>query len=205
MAEGLRGRGVGSALLGVLHRTLRSAGPWRQMIAIVGDSANAGSIALHRRFGFELDGRPEIGRLQIRRAGSIRRSSSALWERATQQAPRTRSVAPGAAGFAGDHRLPRRAIETRRAHHRWRRSSAASRSSLERAGVTQAVAIPRRELTFSKTCDGILALPPKQSPCSRPLQPRPRPVSRPVFAAACSCDCLRPRYIRLFNCLIRSC
>jgi phosphinothricin acetyltransferase len=27
-------------------------GGWRQMIAVIGDSANAGSIALHRRFGF---------------------------------------------------------------------------------------------------------------------------------------------------------
>ncbi len=31
-------------------------GPWRQMVAIVGDSGNLSSIALHRRFGFELTG-----------------------------------------------------------------------------------------------------------------------------------------------------
>ncbi len=55
VAEGLRGRGVGSALLTVLIERCE-AGPWRQMIAIVGDSANAGSIELHRRFGFELMG-----------------------------------------------------------------------------------------------------------------------------------------------------
>ena len=36
-------------------RTLRGR-PWRQMVAVVGDSANFGSIALHRRFGFELAG-----------------------------------------------------------------------------------------------------------------------------------------------------
>ncbi len=55
VADGLRGRGVGSALLGRLIERCE-AGPWRQMVAIVGDSANAGSIGLHRRFGFELTG-----------------------------------------------------------------------------------------------------------------------------------------------------
>ena len=51
-ADGMRGRGVGTALLRALIERCE-AGPWRQMIAVVGDSANAGSIALHRRFGFE--------------------------------------------------------------------------------------------------------------------------------------------------------
>jgi phosphinothricin acetyltransferase len=51
VAKGLIGLGVGSALLGeVIARC--EQGPWRQMVAIVGDSANAESIALHRRFGF---------------------------------------------------------------------------------------------------------------------------------------------------------
>jgi L-amino acid N-acyltransferase YncA len=50
--DGLTGRGVGSALLGELIARCER-GPWRQMLAVVGDSANAGSIALHRRFGFE--------------------------------------------------------------------------------------------------------------------------------------------------------
>ena len=55
VAEGLSGQGIGSALLGeVIARCER--GPWRQMLAVVGDSENAGSIALHRRFGFELVG-----------------------------------------------------------------------------------------------------------------------------------------------------
>jgi phosphinothricin acetyltransferase len=55
VADGMSGRGIGSALLGeVISRCER--GPWRQMLAIVGDSANAASIALHRRFGFELVG-----------------------------------------------------------------------------------------------------------------------------------------------------
>ena len=52
VASGVEGRGVGSALLGDLIARCE-AGPWRQMIAVVGDGANAGSVALHRRFGFE--------------------------------------------------------------------------------------------------------------------------------------------------------
>jgi phosphinothricin acetyltransferase len=55
VAEGMSGQGIGSALLGELIAR-SECGPWRQMLAVVGDSANAGSIALHRRFGFELVG-----------------------------------------------------------------------------------------------------------------------------------------------------
>ncbi|HEY1783587.1 MAG TPA: GNAT family N-acetyltransferase [Roseiarcus sp.] len=55
VADGLGRRGIGSALLGQLIARCEG-GPWRQMLAVVGDSANAGSIALHRRFGFELAG-----------------------------------------------------------------------------------------------------------------------------------------------------
>jgi L-amino acid N-acyltransferase YncA len=55
VADGLGGRGVGSALLGELIAACER-GPWRQMVAIVGDSGNLSSIALHRRFGFELIG-----------------------------------------------------------------------------------------------------------------------------------------------------
>jgi phosphinothricin acetyltransferase len=52
VAAGLGSRGIGSALLGELIARCER-GPWRQMLALVGDSANAGSIGLHRRFGFE--------------------------------------------------------------------------------------------------------------------------------------------------------
>ena len=52
VAEGFGGRGLGSALLGTLIERCE-AGPWRQMLAIIGNSGNAGSIALHRRLGFE--------------------------------------------------------------------------------------------------------------------------------------------------------
>jgi phosphinothricin acetyltransferase len=55
VADGLGGQGIGSALLGDLIARCEG-GPWRQMLAVVGDSANSGSIALHRRFGFELLG-----------------------------------------------------------------------------------------------------------------------------------------------------
>jgi phosphinothricin acetyltransferase len=50
--EGLASRGVGSALLRELIARCE-AGPWRQMLAVIGDSGNGGSIALHRRLGFE--------------------------------------------------------------------------------------------------------------------------------------------------------
>jgi L-amino acid N-acyltransferase YncA len=51
----LHRRGVGYALLSSLIGRC-SAGGWRQMIAVIGDSGNAASIALHRRLGFELVG-----------------------------------------------------------------------------------------------------------------------------------------------------
>jgi phosphinothricin acetyltransferase len=44
-------RGIGSALLGALVARC-AAGPWRQMVAVIGDSANAASIRLHERAGF---------------------------------------------------------------------------------------------------------------------------------------------------------
>lgn len=55
VAPDLGGRGIGTALLGALIGRCE-AGPWRQMLAVIGDSANAGSIALHRRMGFRLVG-----------------------------------------------------------------------------------------------------------------------------------------------------
>ncbi len=48
---GRGGQGLGGALLGALIERCE-AGPWRQMLAIIGDSGNAASIALHRRLGF---------------------------------------------------------------------------------------------------------------------------------------------------------
>ena len=49
--DGYAGRGIGRALLQELLARC-SKGPWKQMIAIIGDSANHGSISLHRKLGF---------------------------------------------------------------------------------------------------------------------------------------------------------
>lgn len=49
--EGLGGQGIGSALLAQIIRCCE-AGPWRQMVAVIGDSANVASIALHLRMEF---------------------------------------------------------------------------------------------------------------------------------------------------------
>lgn len=45
------GKGIGRELLTGLIRECEQ-GPWRQMIAVIGDSANAASIHLHRQLGF---------------------------------------------------------------------------------------------------------------------------------------------------------
>lgn len=51
LADGLGGQGIGRSLLGALIERCE-AGPWRQMLAVIGNSANAGSIGLHRSLGF---------------------------------------------------------------------------------------------------------------------------------------------------------
>ena len=51
VAEGRQGRGIGRSLLSdVIARC--EAGAWRQMIAVIGNSANKASIALHESLGF---------------------------------------------------------------------------------------------------------------------------------------------------------
>lgn len=47
-----RGQGLGTLLLAELIARCEAAGS-RQMLAVIGDSANAGSIGVHRRLGFE--------------------------------------------------------------------------------------------------------------------------------------------------------
>ena len=51
VASGHHRCGIGHALLTALLARCE-AGPWRQMIAVIGDGANTASIALHQRFGF---------------------------------------------------------------------------------------------------------------------------------------------------------
>ncbi len=55
VAEDKQGLGVGRALLTALIEACE-AGSWRQMVAVIGDSGNASSIALHRRLGFRMVG-----------------------------------------------------------------------------------------------------------------------------------------------------
>ena len=55
VAPGQAGRGIGRALLRQLIEICADLGK-RQMIAVIGDSGNAASIALHRACGFELTG-----------------------------------------------------------------------------------------------------------------------------------------------------
>jgi phosphinothricin acetyltransferase len=61
IAEGYGGRGIGTGLLSELIARCE-AGPWRQMLAVIGDSANVGSISLHRACGFSVVGTlPSVG------------------------------------------------------------------------------------------------------------------------------------------------
>ena len=61
VAADWQGGGIGSALLGRLIADCESRG-FRQMVAVIGEAANAGSIRLHERFGFRHIGTfPGIG------------------------------------------------------------------------------------------------------------------------------------------------
>lgn len=51
LADHARGQGIGRRLLGALAEAAEAAGV-RKLIALIGDSANAGSVALHRALGF---------------------------------------------------------------------------------------------------------------------------------------------------------
>jgi L-amino acid N-acyltransferase YncA len=52
VADGLQGHGIGTRLLEALIWRCEN-GPWRQMLAVIGNSSNSSSIALHRRLGFQ--------------------------------------------------------------------------------------------------------------------------------------------------------
>ncbi|HEX7863470.1 MAG TPA: GNAT family N-acetyltransferase [Variovorax sp.] len=51
MSESARGKGLGAKLLAALSQAAEAAGV-RKLIAVIGDSANAGSIGVHRSQGF---------------------------------------------------------------------------------------------------------------------------------------------------------
>jgi phosphinothricin acetyltransferase len=53
--DGLAGHGIGKALLVELIARCE-AGPWRQMLAVIGDRENHASIALHQSCGFRMIG-----------------------------------------------------------------------------------------------------------------------------------------------------
>ena len=84
------GQGVGKALLPVLIEQCTALGK-RQMVAVIGDSAQTPSIRLHASCGFEMVGHPEEHRLQVRplarqradAAGAGRRRHHAAGERLT--------------------------------------------------------------------------------------------------------------------------
>ena len=52
LAEAARGQGLGAQLLAALIEAAEAAGV-RKLIAVIGDSANGGSIGVHRAQGFE--------------------------------------------------------------------------------------------------------------------------------------------------------
>jgi L-amino acid N-acyltransferase YncA len=56
VAPDMQGRGIGKMLLMAVIAECEKLG-FRQMIAVIGDSENAGSIALHERCGFQHAGR----------------------------------------------------------------------------------------------------------------------------------------------------
>jgi phosphinothricin acetyltransferase len=55
VAPDAQGRGVGRAALGAVLAACEGLG-MRQVVAVIGDSGNAGSLALHRALGFERKG-----------------------------------------------------------------------------------------------------------------------------------------------------
>jgi L-amino acid N-acyltransferase YncA len=61
VANDAKGRGIGKALMAALVNECAARG-FRQMVAVIGDSANAASIALHRSAGFTMIGTaPAVG------------------------------------------------------------------------------------------------------------------------------------------------
>lgn len=66
VAEDMQGKGIGRVLLAALIARCE-AGPWRQMVAVIGDSGNRGSIALHESLGFRMVGTLEASGFKLGR------------------------------------------------------------------------------------------------------------------------------------------
>jgi L-amino acid N-acyltransferase YncA len=61
LAPQVQHRGIGTTLLRRLIAEAQTRG-YRQMIAVIGDSANAGSVGVHRKTGFQMIGtHPNVG------------------------------------------------------------------------------------------------------------------------------------------------
>jgi phosphinothricin acetyltransferase len=82
-------KGVGAALLGALIAECEARG-YRQMVAQIGDSANAASIGLHERFGFQ-------------HAGTLR-SVGFKFGRWVDSVRMQRSIGPGDRSLPGEGR-----------------------------------------------------------------------------------------------------
>lgn len=86
IAEGQQGKGVGKTLLSALIARCEQ-GPWRQMLAIVGDSAaNRGSLALHQSLGFTSVGTLKAVGFKLG-SGATPTSCSARWARVINSIP----------------------------------------------------------------------------------------------------------------------
>ena len=66
--EDVRGQGVGKALVARLIEDATARG-MRQMIAVIGDSENTGSIGVHASLGFQMVGTLAGGRREVRPLG----------------------------------------------------------------------------------------------------------------------------------------
>ena len=70
MKHGRQGKGIGKAMLAELILRCEELN-YRQIVAVIGDSANAGSIRLHASLGFVRAGNAALHRLQVRPLGGL--------------------------------------------------------------------------------------------------------------------------------------
>ena len=96
VAAGLGGQGIGQTLLSALIDRCET-GPWRQMIAVIGDSGNAASISLHNRLGFS-----HVGTLRAAGFKFGRWVDSVLMQRPLGAGDRTLPDAPSGSGREGN-------------------------------------------------------------------------------------------------------